>query len=96
MLWMGRRLSWLGAAAAAAAAASAAVEVSAQECVCSSWDLGTPGLKWSGGASPGPVTAESVEVCQAKCCDANELGSCAVDPSELQQGQKTSRTTRPR
>ena len=27
---------------------------------------------------------------------ANELGSCAVDPSELQQGQKTSRTTRPR
>ena len=27
---------------------------------------------------------------------ANELGSCAVDPSELQQGQKTSCTTRPR
>ena len=27
---------------------------------------------------------------------ANELGSCAVDPSELQQGQKTSHTTRPR
>jgi hypothetical protein len=77
VLWMGRRLSWLGAAAAAAAA-SAAVETAAQECVCSSWDLGTPGLKWSGGASPGPVTAESVEVCQAKCCDANELGSCVA------------------
>ena len=54
--------------------------VHAQEadCVCESWDLGTPGLQWSGGASPGPTAAASAADCQRKCCDANQGGSCVA------------------
>jgi hypothetical protein len=55
------------------------VQAQAQEdCVCESWDLGTPGLRWSGGASPGPVAAASAADCQKKCCDANQRGSCVA------------------
>lgn len=63
---------------ATAAPHLAGVNAAQGSCDCESWDLGTPGLRWSGGASPGPAAAKSVSVCQKMCCDANQAGTCVA------------------
>ena len=51
----------------------------ASACICPSWDMGSPGLRWSGGDSPGPIPAESAEECQEFCCNQNRGdGSCVA------------------
>lgn len=50
----------------------------ASACTCPSWDLGSPGLRWSGGDSPGPIPAETADECKEFCCNQNRDGSCVA------------------